>query len=104
MRRHKLTLTWFLWSVLALSVACGTAWAQPSHEAALRNLKFRSIGPAVMGGRIDDFAIVESDPRIIYVATAAGGIFKTVNSGVTWTPIFDDQANPSIGDIALAPS
>ena len=57
-----------------------------------------------MGGRVDDFAVVESDPRIIYVGTAAGGIFKTVNGGVTWEPIFDDQPNPTIGDIALAPS
>ena len=37
-----------------------------------------------MGGRVDDFAVVESDPRIIYVGAAAGGIFKTVNGGVTW--------------------
>src|SRR6185503_14636525 len=89
---------------LVLGLCGWNGIAQTSHEAALRNLKFRSIGPAVMGGRVDDFAIVDSDPRIIYVATAAGGIFKTINSGVTWTPIFDDQANPSIGDIALAPS
>ena len=57
-----------------------------------------------MGGRVDDFAVVESDPRIIYVASAAGGIFKTVNGGVTWEPIFDDQPNSTIGDLALAPS
>src|SRR5437899_9920119 len=78
--------------------------AQGSHEAALKNLKFRSIGPAVMGGRVDDFAVVESDPRMIYTGTAAGGIFKTVNGGITWEPIFDEQPNSSIGDIALAPS
>src|SRR6202140_2189340 len=78
--------------------------AQPAHEGALKNLKFREIGPAIMGGRVDDFAVVESDPRIIYVGSAAGGIFKTVNGGVTWAPIFDDQTNPSIGDITLAPS
>src|ERR1700686_2164085 len=77
--------------------------AQPAHEGALKNLKFREIGPAIMGGRVDDFAVVESDPRIIYVGSAAGGIFKTVNSGVTWEPIFDDQPNSTIGDIALAP-
>ena len=75
-----------------------------SHDAALKNLKFREIGPAIMGGRIDDFAVVESDPRVIYVASASGGIFKTVNGGVTWTPIFDDQSTSTIGDIALAPS
>ena len=78
--------------------------AQPAHEVALKNLKFREIGPAIMGGRVDDFAVVESDPRIIYVGSAAGGVFKSVNAGASWTPIFDDQANSTIGDIALAPS
>src|ERR1035438_4953641 len=80
------------------------AFAESAHEAALKNLKFREIGPASMGGRVDDFAVVESDPRIIYVAAAAGGIFKTTNAGVTWEPIFDDQPNSTIGDLALAPS
>jgi photosystem II stability/assembly factor-like uncharacterized protein len=87
-------------SVLFLS----TTSAQTGHEAVLKNMKFRSIGPATMGGRIDDLAVVESDPRIMYVGTAAGGIFKTVNGGNTWQPIFDEQPNPSIGDLALAPS
>ena len=80
------------------------AIAQTAHDAVLKNLKFRNIGPATMGGRVDDLAVVESDPRIIYVGSAAGGIFKTVNGGNTWQPIFDDQPNPSIGDLALAPS
>src|ERR1039457_6709726 len=80
------------------------ATAQTAHDAVLKNLKFRNIGPATMGGRIDDLAVVESDPRIIYAGSAAGGIFKTVNGGNTWQPIFDDQPNPSICDLALAPS
>src|SRR6516164_9030310 len=74
--------------VLGLPLLAGVLVAQGSHEAALKNLKFRNIGPAVMGGRVDDFAVVESDPRIIYTGTAAGGIFKTVNGGITWEPIF----------------
>ena len=92
--------------VIALLLSCltGLLFAQSAYEAASKNLKFREIGPAIMGGRIDDFAVVESDPNIIYVASASGGIFKTVNSGVTWEPIFDDQSTSTIGDIALAPS
>src|SRR6201993_568758 len=90
-------------SLLALSLLA-SAEAQPTHEAVLKNPQFRQIGPAIMGGRIDDFAVVESDPRVIYVGAAAGGIFKTVNGGNTWESIFDDQPNPSIGDLALAPS
>jgi photosystem II stability/assembly factor-like uncharacterized protein len=57
-----------------------------------------------MGGRIDDFAVVESNPKIIYVGAASGGVWKTTNNGVTWTPIFDDQVTSSIGDVAVAPS
>ena len=90
-----------------LTVSCllvCSAFGQPGYEAALKNLKFRGIGPAHMGGRIDDLAIVESDPRVIYVGAAAGGIFKTVNGGATWRAIFEDEPNPSIGDLALAPS
>ena len=90
--------------LLASLLCAGSLFAQPSYETALKNLKFRSIGPAEMGGRIDDLAIVESDPRIIYVGAAAGGIFKSVNGGATWRAIFEDQSNPSIGDLALAPS
>ncbi|HWC95279.1 MAG TPA: hypothetical protein VG456_00980 [Candidatus Sulfopaludibacter sp.] len=79
-------------------------FAQTNYDTVLKNLHFRSIGPATMGGRVDDFAVVESDPRIIYVGAAAGGVFKTVNGGQTWQALFEDQSNPSIGDLALAPS
>jgi len=70
----------------------------------LKGLEFRSIGPAIMGGRIDDFAVVESDPKTFYVGTASGGILKTTNNGTTFEPIFDDQLVSSIGDLAIAPS
>src|SRR6266404_261990 len=100
MNMHKQLCT--LFSGLFLVVL--TAGAQPAYDTALKNLRFRAVGPAVMGGRIDDIAVVESDTRIIYAAAAAGGILKSVNGGTTWTPIFDEQPNPSIGDIAIAPS
>jgi photosystem II stability/assembly factor-like uncharacterized protein len=70
-------------------------------------LKWRSIGPVNTGGRIDDFAVakVPGAPEVIYVATASGGIFKSSNAGISWTPIFDNvDAMMSIGDIAVAPS
>ena len=63
------------------------------YNDVFKGLKFREIGPAAMGGRIDDFAVVESNPDIIYVATASGGVFKTTNGGTTWEPVFDDQPN-----------
>ncbi len=68
----------------ALCLLAAAVFGQPDYDNALKNLKFRSIGPATMGGRLDDIAVVESDPRIIYLGAAAGGLFKTVNGGQTW--------------------
>jgi photosystem II stability/assembly factor-like uncharacterized protein len=79
-------------------------FAQSPIQSALSPIPFRQIGPANPGGRIDDIAVVESDPRIMYAATAAGGVLKTVNAGITWTPITDHLPVSSIGDIAIAPS
>ncbi len=75
-----------------------------SDDPILRNFTWRSIGPANMGGRIDDIAVVETSPSTYYVGFATGGIWKTVNNGTTFTPIFDEQPVTSIGDIAVAPS
>jgi photosystem II stability/assembly factor-like uncharacterized protein len=70
----------------------------------LRSFIWRSIGPATMGGRIDDIAVDESNPSTFYLALATGGIWKTTNNGITWAPIFDEHPVASIGDMALAPS
>lgn len=77
---------------------------QPNYEAILQNLKWRELGPAIMGGRIDDFAVVESNPSIVFVGVASGGVWKTTNSGVTWEPVFDNEAVSTIGDVTVAPS
>jgi photosystem II stability/assembly factor-like uncharacterized protein len=70
-----------------------------------QGLKWRQIGPACFGGRIDDIEAVVSDPKIIFIAAASGGIFKTVNNGLTWKPVFDEEGTSlSIGDLAIAPS
>jgi photosystem II stability/assembly factor-like uncharacterized protein len=88
--------------VLFLSVA---AFAQPTPKVdLLKAYKFREIGPATMGGRVDDYAVVESNPNIVYVATASGGVFKTVNGGISWKPVFDDQPISTIGDVTVSQS
>ena len=81
--------------------------APPIHQSTdpiLKNFTWRSIGPANMGGRIDDIDVVESSPSTFYVAFATGGLWKTINNGTTFTPIFDEQPITSIGDIAIAQS
>jgi hypothetical protein len=83
-------------------------WSQkpptPGVDAALfENLMWRNIGPAIMGGRLTDIEGVPGNPDVVYVAPASGGLWKTTNGGITWTPIFDHQGTISIGDIALEP-
>ena len=73
-------------------------------ETAFERLEWRSIGPANMGGRVADVEGISGNPNIVYVATGSGGLWKTVNAGVSWKPIFERQGTFSIGDIALAPS
>jgi len=75
-----------------------------SNDPMLKRFVFRGIGPASMGGRIDDFAVVENNPYIIYIGFATGGVWKSTNNGTTFQPIFDTYSTASIGDIAVSQS
>src|SRR4051794_14273557 len=70
----------------------------------LKSLNWRSIGPANMGGRITDIAVNDSDPSMWWIATASGGLLKTINNGVTFEHQFDHESTVSIGAVAVAPS
>ncbi len=72
-----------------------------SSQSAFDGLRFREIGPAVMGGRIHDVEVDPNDHSTIYVATAGGGLWKTVNHGILWTPIFDETGENAFGDVAI---
>jgi photosystem II stability/assembly factor-like uncharacterized protein len=69
----------------------------------LQGLKPRLIGPAVSSGRVVAFAVHPNNRNHYYVGVASGGVWKTVNAGTTWTPIFDDQGSYSIGTVVLDP-
>src|ERR1039458_2687362 len=102
------------------ALAAATAIAQradnvptlPADSILARALTFRSIGPALMGGRIADIAVAENPKAVrggrlgtvIYIAAATGGIFKSTNAGVTWTSVFDSVRTGSIGAVAVSPS
>ncbi len=88
---------------LLLSVP-GSLAAQTQLEKSIKNMKWRPIGPANMGGRVTDIAGLPGDPSTFYVAGADGGLFKTVNGGTTFTAQFTDQKAYSVGAIAIAPS
>ena len=90
-----------------------TAFNAASYDSAmLSEFAWRPIGPAITSGRVVDLAVAEGpDGRIgtrlgklLYAASASGGVWKSVNAGTTWEPIFDKQSTSSIGDIEISPS
>jgi photosystem II stability/assembly factor-like uncharacterized protein len=84
----------------------------PPDSVLVRSLTFRSIGPAVMSGRIVEIAVADGYRgtrghvlgTVMYIAAATGGVWKTTNAGVNWTPVFDSVRTGSIGAVAVAPS
>jgi hypothetical protein len=92
------------WSAVLSVAAAGSLAAQSSAPVAqqFEKLHFRSIGPAIMSGRISDFAVYEKNPAIWYVATGHGGVWKTTSNGALLTPIFEDKGLMSIGDVTVS--
>src|SRR5690606_29397856 len=77
-------------------------WKRQAANRNMANEIWQFSGPLNIGGRITDIEIPSSQPDVYYVGAASGGIFKTVNGGADWTPIFDDQQMLSIGDIEIS--
>jgi photosystem II stability/assembly factor-like uncharacterized protein len=90
-------------AALLVLAAPAPARAQPLDAERLAGLSFRTIGPATMSGRIVDLAVVERDPYTFYVASATGGVWKTVNNGTTFEPVFEHEPVHSVGAIAVHP-
>jgi photosystem II stability/assembly factor-like uncharacterized protein len=90
----KLRLDWF------------SVHQQMAENSPFKNKNWDHLGPTNISGRCTDIAVVTPKGKnfTIYVATASGGVWKTVNEGTTWKPIFEHEASASIGDIALTPS
>ena len=70
-------------------------------QSLVSNVKFRSIGPTVMSGRITDVDVNPNDPTEFYAAYASGGLWHTANNGISFSPMFDHEASMTIGDIAV---
>jgi len=75
----------------------------PMSTPTFNGLRLRSIGPAFTSGRVVGLAVDPNNPSHYFVAAASGGVWKTVNAGTTWTPVFDREGSYSIGCIALDP-
>jgi len=91
-------------SLLAINPPVAVAADQEIIAEAASGLKMRSIGPALMGGRIADIAIHPERSSTWYIAVGSGGVWKTTNAGITWTPVFDSQPSYSIGDVSIDPN
>ena len=93
--------------LMGLLLAPAAVAAQEDDEAFARAtsaLRFRTIGPTIMGGRVAELAVVESDPSTFYVGVATGGVWKTENAGITFEHVFRDEATASVGAVSVAPS
>lgn len=77
---------------------------KPLETISIEGLKWRSIGPSLTSGRISDLAVNPNNPFEYYVATSSGGVWKTINSGVDYKPVFDKQGSYSIGCITMDPN
>src|SRR5437868_1547294 len=93
----------FLLFILSVSFV-NMASAQKLDVSKLKGIQVRSIGPAAMSGRIVAIDAVHAQPSIIYAGAASGGVWKSTNQGIDWTPIFDKENTQAIGSIAIQQS
>ena len=91
-----------VFALLAVVLGAAAAQAQEVSPTSFEQLEFRHIGP--VGNRVASVAGVPGDRFTYYAGAAAGGIWKSVDGGLYWTPIFDDQTDHAIGALAVAPS
>ncbi|PYR21254.1 MAG: glycosyl hydrolase [Acidobacteria bacterium] len=89
--------------IILAVIAAGPVFAQSFTPETFSGLRARSIGPAVTSGRIMTIAVDPSNHAVFYVGAASGGVWKTVNGGATWQPVFDKEGSFSIGWVALDP-
>lgn len=114
---HLVFQTWFIWLMMFVTLYAqeprigGSArlesWKRHREMAGsspFRELKWQSMGPKFAGGRIESIDAPRNDQKTIYAGVGAGGIWKTVNGGLTWKPIFHQESTFAIGDLAVAPS
>src|SRR5687768_18562820 len=109
MKRLRIPRAWLLLLYPAIVAVTLTAQGQiPPVQPALTSndplvgaLRWRNIGNANLIGRISAIDALESDFTHVIVGSASGGVFKSVNAGTSWTPIFDNYGAASIGDVAI---
>ena len=104
MKKYILLIALFIFSSNAYSQKKKKEKSNPLDETSVSALKWREVGPALTSGRISDLAVNPDNPFEYYVAVASGGVWKTSNWGVDYTPIFDSQSSYSIGCVTIDPN
>src|SRR6056297_1745442 len=94
----------YVFLFLFLSSFAVSIQAQEKPKNPFNGLEFRNIGPAMTSGRIADIAIHPENENVWYVAVGSGGVWKTINSGTTWTSLFDEQSVYSMGCVTIDPN
>ena len=89
---------------LLMLFASISLFAQEFSMDLVQDMKPRNIGPAGMSGRVTAIDVVHSNPDIMYVGTASGGLWKSTSGGIQWEPIFDHEVTASIGAVAIQQS
>ncbi|MDA7952185.1 MAG: hypothetical protein MPJ24_11955, partial [Pirellulaceae bacterium] len=91
--------------MLITTILAAPLWAQgdsTTKDRLIQDFRWRNIGPSNMSGRITDVESYDDDFATVYLAAASGGVWKTVNAGTTWTPIFEQYGVASMGDLAVS--
>ncbi len=102
MKKNLLILAWLC--LLCANIPLHGQSAEQWDAELLKAFEYRSLGPAQQGGRILRFVVPEQQPYTFYVITSTGGLWRTVNNGTTFEPLFDFQNTIALGDMAVAPS
>ncbi len=89
---------------LIVLVSSGSLFAQEFNMDLIQDMKPRNIGPGGMSGRVTSIDVVHSNPDIMYVGTASGGLWKSTSGGIKWEPIFEKEVTASIGAVAIQQS
>ncbi len=83
------------------------AWEQHQRmeqASPVEDLAWRAVGPRMQGGRVESIAVAPGRTSTFYAGIGSGNLWKTVNNGTTWTPVFEKESSSTIGDVAIAPS
>lgn len=105
--RFKIGVSVLIGCLVLVFAAVGPAAAEErtlEYASILDRLEMRAVGPAIMGGRTVDFAVSPGNVSTIYAAVGPSGVWKSINAGVTWEPVFHRETTVAAGAVAVSPS